>query len=262
MKKIFFLSGLARSGNTLLASLLNQNKNIAVTANSIIFDILQSIDQFKLHQTFKNFPDHHSFNSITSNIIPNYYQNWNQSYIIDRSQITEDRLEFLKKNLKHEIKIIVLWRDLFEVLASFLKWSENKDVPMFSKGTSNEQKIDILMDKNTSNIITGLDVIRYLSKLENMHFSHFVHYDDLINNTELEIKEIYKFLNIPHFNHDFNSITDFKVNKIKYDDTIFGEGLHQVKLGKIEKGNYNFMDYIPEISYNKYKNLNIKPSYF
>ena len=152
--KIFFLSGLARSGNTLLASLLNQNKNIAVTANSIIFDILQSIDQFKLHQTFKNFPDHHSFNSITSNIIPNYYQNWNQSYIIDRSQITEDRLAFLKKNLNHEIKIIVLWRDLFEVLASFLKWSENKEVPMFPKGKSNEQKIDILMDKNTSNINT------------------------------------------------------------------------------------------------------------
>ena len=40
MKNIFFLSGLPRAGNTLLSSILNQNKNIACTANSILPNIL------------------------------------------------------------------------------------------------------------------------------------------------------------------------------------------------------------------------------
>ena len=40
MKKIYFLCGLPRAGNTLLGSIVNQNKNIKITANSIVPDIL------------------------------------------------------------------------------------------------------------------------------------------------------------------------------------------------------------------------------
>ena len=43
MKEIFFLEGLPRAGNTLLGSILNQNPDIAVTANSITPDILYNI---------------------------------------------------------------------------------------------------------------------------------------------------------------------------------------------------------------------------
>tara|TARA_B100001094_G_C18131979_1_gene772800 strand:- start:403 stop:528 length:126 start_codon:yes stop_codon:yes gene_type:complete len=39
MKKIFFISGLPRSGNTLLSSLLNQNPDITVSGQSIIPEI-------------------------------------------------------------------------------------------------------------------------------------------------------------------------------------------------------------------------------
>ena len=47
IKKVFFLVGLPRAGNTLLSSILNQNSDIAVTANSITADILYNL--------FKNF---------------------------------------------------------------------------------------------------------------------------------------------------------------------------------------------------------------
>ena len=42
MKQFYFLTGLPRAGNTLLGSLVNQNKNVAVTAHSIIIDMLYS----------------------------------------------------------------------------------------------------------------------------------------------------------------------------------------------------------------------------
>ena len=38
--ELFFLVALPRSGNTLLASLLNQNPDIACTANSLTLEIL------------------------------------------------------------------------------------------------------------------------------------------------------------------------------------------------------------------------------
>ena len=40
-KKIFFLLALPRSGNTLFGSIMNQNPDIAVTANSITLEIMK-----------------------------------------------------------------------------------------------------------------------------------------------------------------------------------------------------------------------------
>ena len=42
-KKLFFLMGMPRSGNTLFASLMNQNPKLVVTANSITLEIMKDI---------------------------------------------------------------------------------------------------------------------------------------------------------------------------------------------------------------------------
>ena len=46
-KEIIYLLGMPRAGNTLLASLVNQNKDITVTALSPVVDILYQIEQIK-----------------------------------------------------------------------------------------------------------------------------------------------------------------------------------------------------------------------
>ena len=58
MKEIFFLSGLPRAGNTLFGSLMNQNPNVAVTANSITADMMGELYSLKYTDIFKTFPDH------------------------------------------------------------------------------------------------------------------------------------------------------------------------------------------------------------
>ena len=124
IKKVFFLVGLPRAGNTLLSSILNQNSDIAVTANSITADILYNLFILKDITTFKNFPDHKSFNNIAYHVFDLYYKDWKQKYIIDRSSWgTRENLRILKETHK-DIKIIVLIRDLIEVLASFILWSD------------------------------------------------------------------------------------------------------------------------------------------
>ena len=47
MKEIYFLSGMPRAGNTLLGALINQNKKITVTANSIIPELLCKLSLLK-----------------------------------------------------------------------------------------------------------------------------------------------------------------------------------------------------------------------
>ena len=52
-KKIFFLLALPRSGNTLFGSLMNQNPDIAVTANSITLEIMKDIFLLKETDVFQ-----------------------------------------------------------------------------------------------------------------------------------------------------------------------------------------------------------------
>ena len=47
MKEIFFLNGLPRAGNTLFASIMNQNPKVAVTANSITADMMGELFTLK-----------------------------------------------------------------------------------------------------------------------------------------------------------------------------------------------------------------------
>jgi hypothetical protein len=49
-RKLFFLVALPRSGNTLFASIMNQNKEIAATANSITLEIMKDLHLLKKKQ--------------------------------------------------------------------------------------------------------------------------------------------------------------------------------------------------------------------
>ena len=126
MKKFFCLHGLPRAGNTLLGSIINQNPKIALTANSTIANMLGELYMLKHTDIFKNFPDHKSFDNVTKSLIQTYYKDWPQEYIIDRAPWGMPiNLKFLKE-VQEDIKIIVLVRDVHEILASFIKWSERE----------------------------------------------------------------------------------------------------------------------------------------
>jgi hypothetical protein len=86
-KKIFFLLALPRSGNTLFGSIMNQNPDIAVTANSITLEIMKDVFLLKQTDVFQNYPDHKSLDNVLSSVYNTYYKDWNYKYIIDRGPV-------------------------------------------------------------------------------------------------------------------------------------------------------------------------------
>ena len=83
-RKLFFLVALPRSGNTLFASIINQNPKIACTANSVTLEIIKNLYLIKTTDTFQNFPDHKSLDHVLDNVYNLYYKDWPQRIIIDR----------------------------------------------------------------------------------------------------------------------------------------------------------------------------------
>jgi hypothetical protein len=213
-KKIFFLMALPRSGNTLFGSIMNQNPDIAVTANSITLEITKVLYLLKETDVFQNYPDHKSLDNVLSSVYQTYYKDWNYKYIIDRGPVmTPGNFMLMKQHLGQPIKCIIIWRDLLDVLASYIKWFETEPSAFPNKlGKNIEEKLWSLM--NNSGIVKELIAIQNALLPENKHMCHFLKYDELVNDTENQINKIYDFLEIPRFNHNFKSLNQFKVNGI------------------------------------------------
>jgi len=255
MKKIFFLVGLPRAGNTLLGSILNQNPDIAVTANSITPDILYNIFQIKNLNSFQNYPDPKSFNNIAHRVFDLYYKDWNYRYIIDRScWSTPDNLKILKE-LGKDIKIIVLVRDIIEVLASFIVWSRNQKDTFISRYNVKtlEEKCERLMH---GPLLKSLLALNHLFLPENKNLYHLIKYNQLVEDPKRTIEGIYDYLKISKFKHRYVNLNQFEINGRKYDDTPLGEGLHTIKSNKISKSNYDAYTLIPKSIVEKYRHLN------
>jgi hypothetical protein len=253
MKEIFFLCGMPRAGNTLLSSILNQNKDIASSGHTPLSAIFLYFNDLKKQDIYTNFLNEKSFNNLEKELLNNYYKDWKQSTIIDRGYWGKKGiLEILKNIYGDKLKIIFLKRDLIEVLASFIDWSNKNKNSFLNKHFLNvEQKCNFLMDKEGI-IQYQLDCYDNLIKPENKKLVKFIEYDNLIKNPEKIINEIYNFLNIKKFKHDFKKLNQLNINDIKYNDESFGDNLHTIKTKGITKTKRNIKDIIPKIIIDRY----------
>ena len=109
MKEYYFLSGLPRSGNTLLSTILNENKNIHATGRSFLPDLLFAMKNKENNsEFFKNYHCPNNLKNIYKNIFPNYYQNYNVKYIIERGSITIDGISLTVVKIENNILELVL----------------------------------------------------------------------------------------------------------------------------------------------------------
>jgi hypothetical protein len=254
-KKLAFLMGMPRSGNTLFASLMNQNPEIACTANSLTLEIMKDLYLLKTTDVFQNFPDRKSLNNILDLVYDLYYKDWPQRIIIDRGPVlatgNPGNFELMKVHYKRPFKCIVLLRDLIDVLASYMKWyTENPDAFPNKYGCKNdEEKLLKLMNPDGA-IAKELQAIKNAFNYPDI--CHFVKYDDLIKNPEEELKKIYMFIEEPYFNHRFIDLDQFNINGLSYDDNVLGRNMHTVKKEKIEKTYNPYIEKIPQSIREKY----------
>ena len=239
-KKIFFLAGFPRAGNTLLTSILNQNPDICCTPNSITLEIYKELFLLKRTDVFLNYPDHKSLDNVLDMVYSSYYKDWSFKYIIDRGPAgTSGNLTLLKKYFKQEIKIIFLVRPLLEVLASWITWAQKTPDSFIRKATKNPTEACHYLMKNDGQIMMEIKCMENLLKPENKHHVHFVDYKEIVEKPAATMKGIYKFFNIPFFKHRFTNLEQVKVNGLSYDDTVLGKDLHTIKTKKLIKSKTN-----------------------
>ena len=253
-KQLFFLVALPRSGNTLFASIMNQNPEIAATPNSITLEIMKDLFLLKNTDVFLNYPDHRSLDNVLDSVFDNYYKDWPQKVIIDRGPVmTPGNFGLMQKHYKRPFKCIVILRDLMDVLASYMKWyTENPDAfPNRYNLKNDDEKLGMIMNKEGA-VAKDLEAIKNAFNYPSI--CHFVKYDDLVAQPFEELKKIYNFMEVPYYNHHFEDLKQIEVNGIKYDDKIVGKNMHQIKT--VIRKQYNpYIEKIPERIRQKYGHI-------
>ena len=253
-KQLFFLVAQPRSGNTLFTSIMNQNPEIACTPNSITLEIMKDVFLLKQTDVFLNYPDHKSLDNVLDVVYDNYYKNWSQPIIIDRGPVmTPGNFALMQKHFKRSFKCIVLLRDVMDVLASYMKWyTENPDAfPNRFNLKNDEEKLGMIMNKDGA-VAKDLEAIKNAFNYPDI--CHFVKYDDLVARPDEEIKKIYKFIGKPYFNHKFDNLQQVEVNGMKYDDTIVGKNMHNIR-SVVRKVNNPYIEKIPKRIKQKYEHI-------
>ena len=254
-KKLLFLVAQPRSGNTLFASIMNQNPEIAATPNSITLEIMKDLFLLKQTDVFHNYPDHKSLDNVLDAVYDNYYKDWPQRIIIDRGPVTTvGNLALIQKHYKRPFKCIVLLRDLMDVLASYMQWyTENPDAfPNRYNCKNDDEKLSMIMHKEGA-------VAKDLEALKNSYnypgLCHYVKYDDMVTSPEQEFRKIYESLGEPYFNHRFDNLDQVSVNGLSYDDRVVGSNLHKLFDGPVRKVYNPYIEKIPERIKQKYGHI-------
>ena len=246
-KKIYYLAGLPRAGNTLLGSILNQNPKVKVSPNSLLGSIVYYVFLLKENSIFKNFPDHKTLDSLIKKIFKHYYDNTKAEIIFERSCWgTVPNLKLLKHYFDPNPKFLLLNRPIEEIIASFVRAKKIGDVDAIVKNLMNENKGKLIQDiRSARNIVKTKQ--NYL----------MIEYHDLVDKTKETVDKIYKYFNLPKFKHDFSKLKQYSFNNMSYNDSVLDFNLHTIRTDKIKKQEYKISNYLSEELINKLKGYNI-----
>ena len=216
MKNIFFLSGLPRTGSTLLTSILSQNPQIHAKGNSplcqLMWDLQVSCSNTEQMQNNPNISD-----KLLSSIPKTFYENSNKN-IIDkcRSWTLPANLELIDNYITKSPKIIVMLRPVVEIVKSFV----------FIRTMNNwKNPEEGLLDDKSEPIMCSFDGVKHSKSINSGQFSYYW-YDDLITNPESVIESIYNFCEWEKYNHHYDNIKNLSPER---DDLINLIGLHDIR---------------------------------
>lgn len=232
-KTYHFISGLPRSGSTLLSSVLNQNPKFSASISDPLLDYIKSIISVTHNAVgmAAHMPQE-KMRQLLLDIFNSYYRN-NNSICFNTNRGWTGETSLLK-DLFPNFKMIVCIRDIPWILDSFeLLNSKN---PYTIKPLYHHQLLSNVYERSHMLMGNVQNFVGYVSSpLANVKHSMFstekqhilyVEYDTFVNDPESTMKQIYQFLEEPYFNHYFDNLV---ANYDEFDKHTNLIGLHHIE---------------------------------
>ena len=219
-KTLHFLSGIPRSGSTVLAAILNQNPMTHVSTTSGLVHALDGLANVwhSAGLLNENDPERTKLAQTMRGAIDAFYADETAPVIIDKSRgwPIAQIMAAMSQVLGKQPKIIATVRSVPDCAASFVRVAkpENLDEFMYSGQLMDHLKAAYISLQNGYNFAP-----------ENFLF---VEYEDLLADPKAQLARIHTFLELPDFSYDFDNIDGSTV--AEDDENLHGHaGMHDVK---------------------------------
>lgn len=209
-----FMSGLPRSGSTVLSAILYQNPSIHTEAlSSLGYLMVQATAALEIPQTFAAGRENHAF-WIIGQLPDLYYSKVERPIIVDRNRawIGGPMHDILMKHFETP-KILVTTRDYDEIETSFVKLCKKNN-------------IDFYESVYYTGYVEACKAVEYVK--QNLDDSKFflLDYERFVKTPKTCVSELYDFWELPKFDHNFKDIKKTWIEK----DEIYGLlGMHDIK---------------------------------
>ena len=218
IKQFVALSGLPRTGSTLLSAILSQNPEIHAGGNSAVCQLMWDMQQSVLDSEQIKASNKNVLDGLVKPIPHIYYTDVTKPIVVDkcRSWTLPANVEILNRYFDNAPKVIVLIRPLVEIVASFMSLRKTNGLTNLEAG---------LLDDGSEPIMRSLAGVEWARKNNNGEFL-FVTYDELVDDTQVSLDRIYEHCGWQPFAHNLDNI----VNQNKENDAIYGLiGQHDIR---------------------------------
>lgn len=230
MKEMFFISGLPRSGSTLLSAILRQNPEFYADISSPMQGIVISTINVITDSENNHLINEDRRRQILRDTFEAYYKTVDRPIVFDTSRGWTAKTALLK-DLYPKTKIICCVRDLFWILDSFERITA-KNFLYGATLTDNEARqtvttrCDAFMDVKKEGQVVKPYYFLEEGLLLNPDMIMLVEYESLCKKPESVMRELYAFIGKPYFNHDFDNV---EYENEVYDKALNMKSLHTVR---------------------------------
>jgi sulfotransferase len=254
--RIHLISGLPRSGSTLLCALLRQNPRFSAAMTSPVASLIGALmPKMSGANEFAVFFNDERRRTVLRGVFESYYADVPAGHVVFDTNRSWTGRSALMAELYPESRIICCVRDVGWIIDSIERMLRKNPLQLsrifnFQPGGSIYSRVETLM--NSDNGLIGLA----WASLREAWFSEYakrlivISYESLARQPELTMRKLYEELRELPFEHDFNHVT---YDEPDYDALLGMPGMHKVQ----EKVQYKKREScIPPDIFSKYADAN------
>lgn len=237
-KIMHFLSGLPRSGSTLLASILAQNPEIYANISSPLLDLVNhNIRGMSQCSEFASLISDKQRKSIITGLFASYYKDRLQPVVFDTNRWWTSKIDLIV-DLFPNAKIIVCVRSVREIANSFeLLYRRNKLQASAIYGFKVDTNIYTRMDM----LLTGRGaILGALQSLSEAYYGPYadrlllLNYNSLLSKPTSVLKKLYQLVDVKYYKPNLHELRGFETSEL--DLRLGTPSLHAIRR-RLEKSN-------------------------
>ncbi len=240
MKKLALISGLPRSGSTLLCNLINSNSEFHATPTSGIIDSVRNIRSTFSHNINYKTQDRLELMGNMQNALKGFIEGYfyDKNIVFDKCRGWSNHLQLIDAIFGHsDTKIIWTYRNPVEIVNS-IERQYQKTILLENSDESADAGAFITLDRrigtymNDNGLISyPVEILRDAIEMGYGNRIHFVSYYDLCTHTQQVMDGIHDFIGEDRFVYDTDNV---KQTSFEFDGFYNYKFRHNIKEGEIK----------------------------